>query len=734
MHFLNNCFPEWGPWNHASLTSISKKGAEIKVGIRKGFSMKGILAVRKSYELNECKRADDYKTPGSLGILLGNLVGWLWLKKQVYPKHMKFLHPYLISHPRPLGRSFSNFCWEEMKKLDLWTFKQGGCTVGYKNTIIQVKWKIADEHVFGKIKKTKGKGKIQLELFGTNVNTYPKPVKTFKENEYQIKVFASQSVYFCTDLNARKEKIKKTIRKKEKIPRSSGEIKDAIESILTVIAVNSLKPPDRAWLTSLMRRASVLLKGWNIYLWDNCFISLMATLHFSRLARGNLKALSSELTNHGFLPNQAHPLGRSEGITQLPVASYCALKTHSILKNSKELVSSILPSFLSNNNWWLKNRDPNKFHLLSYGSELEKKPAAVLKQNAQYESGMDNHPMFDDLSVDHNSGCIAMYPVGLNSIYALDCESLARLAHLEGKKKKAKNLSIRYRNMKFMINQYLWDGECYYNRLWSGEFDKNIYSTYLFPLIAGIPSKKNARILVDKVFRKCLTPFGLAPSSLSDPSFKEQITWRGRLLPPVQFLVSEGLRRYHFDKEASILARNCYHCFHKEWKDESHFHESYNGYTGDGDDVTITGEPGHPWAALFPYLSVQDFIDYEIWEGSNGLRIGRLKTLDAAITDVPIKGRKYGVSIKGTRMKLEMNRKLILETDYPCILRKCVINANEISFSQKGLQALRMKFHLSKGNYKIQLNDEIFDEVINQNEPLGLDLRKNKNNVKIEKL
>lgn len=734
MHFLKTCPPQWGPWNHASLTSLSKRGAEIKIGIRKGFSMKGILSLRKSYELNPCNRSNEYRKPSSLGILLGNLIGWLWLKNEVYPKHMKFLHPYLISHPRAIGHSFSDFCWEEMTDLDFWTLDQGGGQVKYKNTEIQFKWRVEDGEVYGSAHRLSGDGKIQIEVFGTKCNTHPQPVKTFQDKGYNINIFSGDSVYFSTAREVEKEKILHTFQKERVMPRSSGKIRDSLESIITVIGINSLKPPDRDWLTSLMRRASVLLKGWNIYLWDNSFIGLMATINYPKLAKGNLRALCSEVTHHGFLPNQAHPLGRSEGITQLPVTSYCALKTDKILNSSEDLIPALFSALKSNNNWWLNNRDPNGFHLLSYGSELEKRGKAVLKQNAQYESGMDNHPMFDDAMVDYESGCITMYPVGLNSIYALDCESLSQLAESQGDMKTAKKLRIRYRNMKKMMNEYLWDGKMYRNRAWSGEFENAIFSTYLFPLIAGIPSKKQAESLVKNVLKECMTSYGLAPSSIFHPSFKDQITWRGRLLPPVQFLVSEGLRRYEFDLEASHLARRCYRCFHKEWREESHFHESYNGFTGEGDDVSITGEPGHPWAALFPYLTVQDFIDYESWPDREGLRLGRLEPIKGAVHDIPIRGKRYSVIFQGKQMKILKGGNLIMDSNYPCILRRWTFNDREVIFSQKTRKPCDIRLYLPMGSYNVHLNDETFEETIGNRGSLGITLTANKNKVKIKKL
>lgn len=727
MPFLHNCPDFWGQWNHASLTSVAKKNAEIKVGIRKGFAFKGILA-KKSFNLTTVKRDAEFRESGTIGVLLGNLIGWQWLRCQVYPRHLKFLHPYFFTHPRALGKSFSNFLWEEMIHLGLWTLQQGDVTVKYKRTIMRFWWKRVEDHVYGRATRLKGDGNLQLELFGIKCVTYPEPMEELEEDYYKIKIF-EDSIHYSSNLNATKELIEEIINKSPPVPTSEGDIKDAVECILTIIGVNSMKTPDRGWLTSLMRRMGVLLNGWNIYQWDNSFIGMMATLYYPELAMGNIEALCADLTNRGFIPNQAHPRGRAEGITQNPVTSYCTLKVNAVLGTS---MAHCIPALESNNNWWIQNRDPHGFHLISYGSELKRRCAGALRQTAQYESGMDNHAMFHKVPVDYESGCMAMYSVFINSIYALDCWSLAKLAEINGNSVIAGRMSIRYENMRKTINKHLWDGEVYRNRYWNGDFQEELYPSYFFPMIAGIPTPEQAKATVKKILKKCLTPWGLAPSTTDNRFFHQQLLWRGRILPPYQFLASESLRRYEFDLEASDLARRCYRTFYKEWSEESHTHESYNGYTGEGDDTSISTEPCHPWACLLPYLSVQDLIDYEVW--NDGIRFGRLEPLNVAVNGIPIQGKKYSVTISEDGQLIQCDGNNLIESSYPTIVRKFVRNDGVISFRQKALKDLDLKLFLDPGNYQISLNDEEFKESIGSDGSLSISLSALFNNVKIKKI
>ena len=725
MPFLQNCPDFWGQWNHASLTSVAKKNAEIKVGIRKGFAFKGILAIKKQFDLKTVRRVEKVPKQGTVGTLLGSLVGWLWLRSEIYPRHMKFLHPYYISHPRAIGPSFSNFLWEEMVKLGLWTLKEGDVTVRYKRTTMQFQWKRVDNHVYGKAIRLDGKGKLQLETIGTKIKVFPEPSEEFKENYYTIKVF-NDSIHYSTDLKASKEEIEEIINTKTHTPTSEGAIKESVEGIITIFGVNSLLTPDRGWLTSLMRRMGVLLGGWNIYQWDNSFVGMMSTLYYPELATGNIEAMCAELTSRGFIPNQAHPLGRAEGITQNPVTSYCALKINTVLQES---MAKVIPALETNNNWWIKNRDPNGFHLLSYGSELSNKCAAALRQTAMFESGMDNHPMYHKVPVDYESGCIAMYSVFINAIYALDCWSLSELARINGNEKLARIMKIRYENMKKVINKHLWDGDTYRNRYWNGDFQQELFPSYFFPMIAGIPTQEQATSTVKKVLKKCLTPWGMAPSTTDNYFFKQQLLWRGRIVPPYQFIASESLRKYEFDLEASDLARRCYRTYYKNWSEHSHTHESYNGYTGSGDDISISAEPCHPWACLLPYLSIQDFVDYEVW---NGLRLGRLEPLNASINEIPIQGTTYSVRILDKKQTILQNNEIICTSNHPTILRNAVFDIKHIAFSQKALQPIELNVRINPGTYEITIGEEKYSEAVNNSCLITLNLKELKNEIKVQ--
>ena len=180
---------------------------------------------------------------------------------------------------------------------------------------------------------------------------------------------------------------------------------------------------------------------------------------------------------------------------------------------------------------------------------------------------------------------------------------------------------------------------------------------------------------------------------------------------------------------ASDLARRCYRTYYKNWSEHSHTHESYNGYTGSGDDISISAEPCHPWACLLPYLSIQDFVDYEVW---NGLRLGRLEPLNASINEIPIQGNTYSVRILDKKQTILQNNEIICTSNHPTILRNAVFDIKNVSFSQKALQPIELNIRINPGTYEITIGEEKYSEAVNNSCLITLNLKELKNEIKVQ--
>jgi len=89
----------------------------------------------------------------------------------------------------------------------------------------------------------------------------------------------------------------------------------------------------------------------------------------------------------------------------------------------------------------------------------------------------------------------------------------------------------------------------------------------------------------------------------SDPAFKDQDYWRGRIWGPMNYLVYLGLENYDEPAARRELARKSRQLFDQEWSANGHVHENYNALTGSGDDVSSSDRFYH-WGALLGYIDL----------------------------------------------------------------------------------------------------------------------------------
>merc|ERR1712226_570096 len=88
-------------------------------------------------------------------------------------------------------------------------------------------------------------------------------------------------------------------------------------------------------------------------------------------------------------------------------------------------------------------------------------------QDARYESGLDNSPMYDGTFVNTTSGCslyesgcglMQLYDVGMTSMFVQEAFALADMATLAGKSQSmADMLTARAQDMAAKVANNLWD-------------------------------------------------------------------------------------------------------------------------------------------------------------------------------------------------------------------------------------------------------------------------------------
>ena len=400
----------------------------------------------------------------------------------------------------------------------------------------------------------------------------------------------------------------------------TGRHLGALDAVRDVIGWNTVYDPvNRRPYTALSRTwSSGKFGGFGVWLDDILYHALLAGIFDLGLAEENLRAVLAGQTAAGNLPCLL--TGRDAWVdrSQPPIGAFVLWILYQRW-GERRLLESVLPCLLDNHEWWWRERDGNGNGLLEYGtSPVGDGLYRGTALGARNESSMDNSPVHDEARLDPEAHTLDCEDVGLNSLLVLDGEMLALAAAELGRGEEAQRLATRARALAERIGEALWDPErdVFANRLWSGRFVSSIAPTSFYPLIAGAASADQARALL--VWLEDRRRFGgrfMLPSvSRDDPAGRDNVYWRGRIWPPLNFLVYHGLRRYGFTGEATALARSSYEMFAGPWREARHCAENYGAETGSVDDQPDTST-FYGWGALMPAIALAEVCDVSPWDG-----------------------------------------------------------------------------------------------------------------------
>ncbi len=396
-------------------------------------------------------------------------------------------------------------------------------------------------------------------------------------------------------------------------------------------------PVSRSWVDNYMVRVGFdgSVRGPLIGLWDSFFHAILQSVNELTLAEANIRVVLGDhaLMQEGYPTNYVVSTLRSGDRSQPPIGSLAVWKLYRRFGNTGFLEWAY-PRLKRWHEWWKTHRDGNADGLLEWGSN----PNASEVGNdagtlfaAACESGMDNSPLYDEASYDPALGTMNLSDVGLNSLYTADAMFLSKIADALGEADDKRAFDSEYAALRERINATLWNDEtqAYMDRFWDGRFSSHLGPTMFYPLIAGIPDSERANQLVRRHLlneKEFWGEFVIPSISKNDPAFREQLYWRGRIWPSVNYLVYLGLKAYRFDDIAFELARRSANLFMREWNLRGHCHENYNAITGEGDDVPVVTSPGrngsdrfYPWGALLPLMGVEELFDVEL---DRGMRFG----------------------------------------------------------------------------------------------------------------
>ncbi len=374
---------------------------------------------------------------------------------------------------------------------------------------------------------------------------------------------------------------------------SYGALADVYAAVQTVMGWNMIYDPQKNRVMSTVSRTwNQNRGGWALFCWDTFFAAYIAAIDFKDLAYANAREIMNEKTEKGFVPNISQGNGRSSlDRSQPPVGSMTVLNIYRKYQE-KWFLEELFDDLFAWNRWWDIYR--NYDGLLCWGSNPYDDPwDDPVRGNlpaAALESGLDNSPMYDNVLYNEKIRMMELWDVGLNSLYIADCNALAGIAKILERKSEEKELLNRAANYTKNMER-LWDKETgmYLNvRTDSLLVSKTISPTHFYPLIAKVPSEKQAKSMIDEHFYNKNEFWGdwVLPSiSRNDSAFTDNDYWRGRIWAPLNFLVYLGLQNYDLPQARKDLSEKSKQLLLKEWQANGYVCENYNAVTGEGADV-----------------------------------------------------------------------------------------------------------------------------------------------------
>jgi putative isomerase len=392
---------------------------------------------------------------------------------------------------------------------------------------------------------------------------------------------------------------------------NEGSRAPLVDAIETTIGWDTIYDPEMHRVVTPVSRG--WCTGWGgtvLFEWDTFFAASLAAVGDRDLAYANaMEALNGE-TPAGFVPNYARSGGwKSFDRSEPPVGSITVLGLYRKFHDRWFLEDAFAP-LLRWNRWWAQHRDMDGY--LTWGSDGENQPANVddssigKREGAILESGLDNSPMYDDVTYDGATHQLEFADVGLMSLYIADCDALDQIAAELGKSAEAKELAERSQRYRAKLAT-LWDDKTgiFLNKdLHTGQSSLILSPTNFYPLLAKAATPDQTRRMMNEHLLNSAEFWGrwVIPSiARSDPAFWDQKYWRGRIWGPLNYLVYLGLRNYADPAVSKNFAQKSYDLFEQEWKTNGHVHENYNAVTGMGDDVDSSDRFYH-WGALLALI------------------------------------------------------------------------------------------------------------------------------------
>lgn len=452
--------------------------------------------------------------------------------------------------------------------------------------------------------------------------------------------------------------------------KEGGELASALGAIRDVMAWNTIYDhKNHRPMTSLTRFwIDRKFGGWFVWLDDVFYHALICLISGDQdMARHNIMAALGNGCPAGNLACLMSEFTEWVDRSQPPIGAFVVYKYY-LFTGDTALLKVAYRQLGRALRWWQENRR-TKNGLFAYGSSnIGNGHFNGTKLAAKDESSMDNSPMHDTAVYDKDTKMLDMNDIGLNCLLVVEAEHLAKMAEALGEKEDIESYLTFAEELKKNIDENLYDEErkIYANRKLNGEY-VSVSPTSFYPFIAGIPSEERQRELLKHMFHEgeFYTHAPMPAIWAKDPAVKDNVYWRGRMWPPLNFITHAGLRRMRQDKGAYMLAKRSMEIFDVGWTNERACYENFNAFTGEGRSKDT--DPFYGWGALIPLMWILEHIDMDI---DNGLNIAASSEFRFDLENIQIRGGKYAYKV----------------TEYSCEFKK---DGVRILLVRKGMGRIR---------------------------------------------
>ena len=457
----------------------------------------------------------------------------------------------------------------------------------------------------------------------------------------------------------------------------TGMFEGALDAMRDVVAWNTI------WDETNARSYTAVTRIWNLgkfAVWfnDQIFAALLAGVFDADLARENMATAMAGATPQGNIACIVTSNDAWVDRTQLPFGALVVWQLYQ-RTGERSMIQASYDALVRNRRWWQDNRDPDGFGLLSCGTsdvgEGLYKGTAFAARN---ETGMDNSATHDEAIYDPVTRTLSTLDLGLNCAAALDAEMLSKMATVLGKHDDAREFAALAERHRALISETLWDESrgIFANRQRHGGFVRSLSPTSFYPLLCGAATPEQAARLLEHLSDE--TTFGgdfvLPNATRDDPAFADNVYWRGRIWPNVNYMVWLGLRRYGFVAEASKLASQSYELFMKSWREDRIASENYNAVTGEAMDQGDT-DPFYIWAAMLPLMAAGEIVDFDPWTGWTVRNGGR----DVSVGPMLSPSGTLHLRVEAVVLSMTLNDRAVLRTDLQTTLSRILVSDGRLA-------------------------------------------------------